>query len=464
MNPARPDREPAERRLRHLSGSILSVGASRGASLLSIAFTSIVVARMIGAAGIGAYAIGHALLLVFTVLFELGLPQALAYYAAREEWGGGPLARGVLAACFGLALPGCAAMLAGFALFGDALPEITWPMAIALTTALPFSLLWRIGPQAALAQERFEAFAALDSAPALLLCPTSIVGAALGGTQGAVIGLAVATVGSGIAIAAWLLLNARDARAPAAPPGGARAILGFGLRAWGAELLMQINLRLDLILVGAYVGAAVGGIYSIALSTTGIAWTLTAAFAVSALPRSARLHSQSERALIDSRLRDEMDARTTRHAVLFAPVAAVGIVLLLTIGIPLFYGSAFHRSIGFGFILLPGSAMLGLGMAAVSILLGRGQTRRVLRVCLAVVPPTAAAYLLAIPAGGATVAAIVSSTSYLAFTAVAVLELRAASGLTGRELLVPRRTDIRDYQSLASRGLGALRRRASTSS
>jgi len=453
-----PDQDSPNEGLRHLSGSILSVGASRGASLAAIALASIVVARIVGAAGIGAYAIAHALLFVFTVLFELGLPQALAYYAARDEWSGRRLSHGVIFSCFALAVPGCAAMLGGFALLGDSLPEITWPMAIALTASLPFSLLWRIGPQAALAQERFEAFAVLDSSPALLLCPTSIAGAAIAGTDGAVIGLAVATIGSGAAIAGWLLVNSRDTPASTSPPGGARSVLAFGLPAWGSELLMQINLRVDLILVGLYAGAAQGGIYSVALSTTSIAWVVTAAFAISALPRSARLHAQSERDLIDPVQRDVMDARTTRHAVLFAPVAAVGIALLLTIGIPLFYGTAFHRSIGFGLILLPGSVMLGLGMAAVAILLGRGHTARVLRVCLAVVPATAVAYLIAIPSGGAVGAAIISSASYLTFTALAVLELRAASGLTVRELLLPRAEDVRDYQSLASRSFTWLRR------
>ena len=458
MNSTEPHPKPRDGGLRHLSGSILSVGASRGASLAVIAFTSIVVARILGAAGIGTYAIAHALLFVFTVLSELGLPQALAYYAGRDEWSGAPLARGAIFASFALALPGGAAMIAGFALFGDSLPGIDWPIAIALTVALPFSLLWRIVPQAALAQERFEVFALLDSSPALLLCPTSIVGAAMGGTDGALIGLAVATIASGAGIATWLSTGSRRAASPASPPGGVRAVLGFGLPAWGSELLMQVNLRIDLILVGLYAGAAAGGVYSIALSTTSIAWVVSAAFAISALPRAARLQAQSERELLDPAERNESDARMTRHAVLFVPAVAIGILLLLTVGIPLFYGAAFHRSIGLGLILLPGSLLLGLGMVAIAILLGRGETARVLRVCLLVVPATVVACLVAIPAGGATAAAIVSSASYLAFTLVAVLQLGAASGLTGRELLLPRRADLGDYRSLASRGIARLRR------
>lgn len=427
--------------------------------MVVVALTSIVVARILGPAGIGTYAIAHALLLVFTVVFELGLPQALAYYAGRDEWSGGPLARGAIGASFLLALPGVAAMLVSFALFGELAPGMTWPMAIGLAVALPFSLLWRIGPQAALAQERFEAFAVLDASPALLLGPASVAGAALAGTEGAVIGLAVATVGSGAAVAGWLLVAARDAGSDASPPGGMRAVLAFGVRAWASELLIQLNLRIDLILVGVYAGAAAGGVYSVALSTTSIAWVVMAAFAISALPRSARLQAHSERSLIDLSDRHASDSRITRHAVLAMPVAGAMIVLLLAVGIPLLYGESFDRSVGLGLILLPGSLLLGLGMAAVAILLAGGETGRVLRVCLAVVPATVVAYALAIPGGGETAAAIVASLSYAAFTALAVAGVRTASGLSARELLVPGRADLVDYRNLASHAVEWARRR-----
>jgi len=447
----RPEPDPDSQR-RHLSGSILSVGASRGASLVAIALTSVAITRLLGPAGIGAYAIAAALLFVFTVAFELGLPQALAYYAGREEWSGRPLARGTIGACLALSVPGAAAMLGGYALFGDSAPGITWPMALALALALPFSLLWRIGPQAALAQERFETFALLDSSPALLACPISIAAAALTGTEGAVIGFAASMVLSGTGIAAWLMARSGEAHRDASPPGGPRAVLAYGTRAWASEVLTQVNLRVDLVLLGAYAGAAEAGIYSVALSTTSVAWVLTAAFAISALPRSARLHAEHGRFALGAADRDASDTRTIRHTVLVIPAVAAAELLLLGVGIPLFYGADFHRSIGLGLILLPGSLLLGVGMAAVAILLGRGRTGLVLRVGLAVVPATIAAYAIAIPTGGASGAAIVSSASYAAYAALSLLALRRASGLGARELLRPRRADVEDYRSLARRG------------
>ncbi len=449
---------------RHLSGSILSVGASRGASLLSVALTSVVLAWIIGPAGIGTYAISQALLFVFTVLVELGLPQALAYYVARGEWGGERPAYGVIGACFALALPGCAGMLGAYALFGTSLPRIDLAMALALTVALPFSLLWRVVPQSALAQERFETFGLLDSSLALLLLPTSILGAVLGGTEGAVIGLSVATIASGGLIASWFVANSRRMNFSDGPPVEARAVLGFGLPAWGSELLMQLNLRVDLILVGVYAGTDDAGVYSVALSATSIAWMIMAAFSISALPRSARLDARAGERLMERGEQNAKDARTTRHAVLFAPAIGLTVLLLLVIGVPIFYGLKFDRSIWLGVILLPGSLLLGIGMVAVAILLGRRHTGSVMAICLQVVPATVIAYLLAVPTYGANGAAVVSSTSYAAFSILVATKLSAVSGIPLRELLIPRQDDIMEYRRLGSRAFGFARRRSSPNS
>jgi O-antigen/teichoic acid export membrane protein len=435
---------------RHLSGSILSVGVSRGATLVAVAVTSIAITRMLGPSGIGTYAISFALLYVFTVLFEVGISQGTAYYVGRGEWSGRALGRGVILACLALGTAAGIAALLAYAAFGDHVPGMTWGMALALAIAMPFSLLWRTGPQAALGQERFELFALFDSAAMLIACPLSI-GGAIAGTAWAVIGMSAAMVITGTLIAAWLLRSGEAAGHVAAPPRGMRSVVSLGSRAWGSELLQQVNLRADLVLLGGFAGAAEGGVYSVALSTTSIAWILTEAFAISALPRSARLQAETERAVLEPTVRDSSDSRILRHAVLVIPAVAAMEAVLLLVGLPIFYGSAFHRSIGLGFILLAGSLTLGVGRAALSMLLARGFANRVLAVGLAVVPVTVIAYVLAIPSGGATAAAIVSSGSYLAYTLLAVAVFSISTGISYGSLLVPGRADVDDYRQALAR-------------
>lgn len=444
--------KPESAARRHLSGSILSVGLSRGTSLVAIAITNIAITRMLGASGIGTVSISAALLFAFAVLFEVGLSQGTAYYAARSEWSGRQLAWGVIIACLALGMVGTGIMLAAYSLVGHHVPGMTWTMAIALAAALPFALLGRVGPQVALAEERFELFALLDSSPMVLTCPLAIILGAIDGTSGAVIGVAAAVMISGAGVAIWLVgdLTAPD-RASRQPPGGIRTVAAFGSRAWLLELLQQVNLRADLVLLGAFAGAAEAGIYSIALATTSIAWVLTEAFAVSALPRSARLQAESERQITETRERDSRDSRLIRHSILVIPAVALVEAVLLVVGIPLFYGSGFERSITLGFILLSGSLVLGAGRAALAILLARGRPNAVLAVGLAVVPATVVAYALVVPWGGATGVAVVSSVSYLVLSLLAVITLCRATRLSLADVLVPRSEDVRDYAVLASK-------------
>lgn len=432
---------------RHLSASVLSLAVSNGAALAAIALTSVVIARLLGSSGIGTYAIANALLWLSTILFDLGIGQGTAYYVARGEWRGWDLSLGVLRACVALGAIGAGLMLIAFALLGHLVPGMDWLMAIALAAALPFALVWRTGPQAALAHERFELSALFNSSPALLACPLSIVLAVAGGTRWAVVGLAIAFILSGCLIAVWLLREGHPRRGESrSPAGGTFAVVSFGARAWLSELLQQLNLRADLILLGAFAGAAESGVYSVALSTTGIAWQLTEALAISALPRSARMGAESEREEITRAERDLSDSRVVRHAVLAIPAVAIAELLLLLVGIPVFYGPDFQRSIELGFILVIGSLAFGVGRTALAVVLARGFPNRILAVGLVVVPATVLAYVLVLPAAGATGAAIVSSCSYLALTLIGVGVLRATTGIAMPTIILPRSLDLDDYR------------------
>jgi O-antigen/teichoic acid export membrane protein len=324
--------------------------------------------------------------------------------------------------------------------------------------------MWRSGAQAALAQERFELYAVLESAWVVLGLPIVVVLAAVSGIQAAVIGFAVAVVIAGSAAGWWLMASARDpARGSDSPPGGARSVARFGLRAWIPELLQQLNFRADLVLLAALTTAADTGVYSVAVSVTSIAWLLSGSLATSVLPRSAQLSAESERDESNSEERDISDARAVRHSVLLVlPLAAMEAVALL-VAVPLVYGHEFHRSVELGFLLLPGTLGLGLGAVALAILLGRGETARVMWVGLAVVPATIVAYLLVIPPLGATGAALASSASYLVLTVAAVTVLKRCTGLGARALLVPTDEDIEDYRVALAKARAGLRRRPASS-
>ena len=155
------------------------------------------------------------------------------------------------------------------------------------------------------------------------------------------IGLGIASIASGSSIAICLLrVPGSQLERPCAHPVACAKFSTSALRAWGSEMLIQLNLRVRLILVGAQPRASRqrASTRSRSRRLGSSACLVMTAISISALPRSARLGAHSELGLLERAERDALMRRTIRHAVLLAiyPPIALAIVALLAIGIPLF--------------------------------------------------------------------------------------------------------------------------------
>ena len=103
------------------------------------------------------------------------------------------------------------------------------------------------------------------------------------GLTGAVVGLPAAAV-VGAAAGARLLVRESGATRSSTAASSLLRALRFGLQGWGANLLQQVNYRFDLIILGGFASAAAVGVYSVALTMTGVAWVLPQATADRPLP------------------------------------------------------------------------------------------------------------------------------------------------------------------------------------
>src|SRR5439155_10534475 len=181
-----------------------------------------------------------------------------------------------------------------------------------------------IVPAVPLAREHFEQYALLTvSAPlaVLVLCP---IGAVIGGSTGTVVGFAAGYAVGGAATAIWALRAARAPAAAVGPDHGIRRAGGFGLRAWVNDLFQFINIRPDLFILAAYLGAAATGVYSITVSITSLVWIASQPLASVVLPRTASLDAA---AAAQPRLATaEPHATAVRHAVL---VCGLGVLALI---------------------------------------------------------------------------------------------------------------------------------------
>lgn len=447
------------------AGRHLATGASLNvvAQLVTIGaagITSVAIARLLGPSGTGTLALAVTLVTLATTLFSLGLRAGIIYRISGGRWAPGEAAHAAQIAALVLGGAGALLGLGFYALTSDTLlAGVTPAMALVTFAALPFALSWLFMAAVALSLERYETYGAILVAQPLAGLALSVALAVAFGSLGAIVGLAASHV---LAAAAAAVLLRRDA--PSVRGGGSRqelrAAAAFGLKAWGSEVLQNLNYRLDLLVLNAFALRADVGVYSVALTVTGFAWILPSALQTVLFPRTARLESE-DAPTSGGRTQVELAAaRGTRHSVLLLAPTAVVLAVVLVVVVPLLYGPRFERTVQLGLILIPGTLALGMARVLVAVTSGRGHPIYSLYGRLIDMPVTAALYLLLIPAYGATGAAIGSTISYALTGAISLLFFLRVVRLPLRELFLPTRADVREYGRALTKARRRLRPRA----
>ncbi|MBX5442515.1 MAG: hypothetical protein IRZ32_13445, partial [Solirubrobacteraceae bacterium] len=207
-----------------------------GAVLMTIAqvvtalggfLTTIVVARILGADGLGAYTVALSLLLILGAIGSLGLENGIAWSVAGRRWSPRSALRESQALALGLGLACMALVLAARLAFPSAFAGMSVGVTLIAAAGLPFFISWQYARFLAVARDRYEAFVvppALVTVLALVLCAA---GAAVDDVRGMVAGLTVAYVLTAVVALAAALRS----RLPAAGPAGRgplREAVGFG--------------------------------------------------------------------------------------------------------------------------------------------------------------------------------------------------------------------------------------------
>jgi O-antigen/teichoic acid export membrane protein len=433
---------------RHLgAGAALSV-VVQGGPLLAGAVLSIILARTIGPSGNGRFALLATLTGITALVVGLGLTAGITYEVSRRRWSVRDAFRTSYLAALALGLIGSLGGLGIFVLMHDTVfgGIRTWVAVVALSSVPPV-LAYQYADSLLLGREHYEGYAALElsHSGALLL-----VGAGLVipfGLAGAVIGLPAAAL-VGATLGAVLLARQVRRDTVVNNSGSLGPALRFGFQSWGANLLQQINYRFDVLILGGFATARDVGVYSVALTLTGVAWVLPQALQTVLFPRAASL---ADGTLAGDVTADESDAalaKAVRHSVLLAFPAAVVVGVLLVIAVPLFYGGNFAETIPLGFVLLPGVLMLGVAKVMSSAIAGRGYPRYTLYIGAISAPLTLALYFWLISAFDEWGAAVASSISYAATALLALAFFRRVTRIGLRESLVPRSEDFADYAGL----------------
>jgi O-antigen/teichoic acid export membrane protein len=351
--------------------------ALRTVALVLGFIATILLARLLGASGYGAYGWALAWVGVLRVLALLGLDRflirELAVQQSREAWGAmrGLLRRArqvVAAASFILA---AAAVLVGtFATEDDELRGALW---IALPL-IPATALLALHESALQGLQRVVR----SQVPNNLVRPLLVVAGVVGGYLvlddrfgvGWAIGLQTAATLAGLALAVYFLrvalpTPARTAAAQYDTRGWARSAMPM-LVAGGVVTFTD---QLDIIMVGALLGAPDAGLYTVAARGAALLTLILIAFNTAFAPLAARLHALGQR--------DALEGAAVNIARGALVITAAAALLLAAVAEPLLslFGEEFADGATAFRLLLVGYVVYAAAAPTATILLMAGRER-----------------------------------------------------------------------------------------
>lgn len=440
------DAEPQQPR--PLTGGAVMSATSRVTVAATGAAATILVARLLGPDGTGAYAIAQTLILLLTVATTLGVEHGVAYYVSCGRWAAHAAYRASQRVALASGLVGVLLALAARLIVPAAFDGLSVGVTLAAAAALPFALAWLYATYVALAVDRYEAYAlppAVQSTLALVLVAAL---AALDGIRGAVIGFTLGHVLTAVgvwAVAGRAIAPRTGTDAPG-EPGQLRRAIRFGVKGYASNALQMLNYRLDVFILAAVASAADVGHYAVAVAVTGVMWLLPSALSDVLFPRIAALSARADESGHEARA--FVETKSLRHTVVVVVVSSVVLALALLLLVVPVYGEDFRPAIELGLILLPGVALIGIAGTLSATIVGHGRPGFSLVVALVTTPVTIGLYLLLIPPYAATGAALASSISYGLSFVMAGIFYRHVTGAPLLPRLVPTRSELADYRAL----------------
>jgi O-antigen/teichoic acid export membrane protein len=418
----------------------MHVAWTLGARLLMTAnsvFAGVIVARWLGAEGLGSLAVLNVTVATVVQLSSAGLPSANTYFISRERshLAAAALNSLLFALLAGGALAFAVTLLAAWrpAIFSSISPQLVAVAAV----SIPFQLIAVLGLNVFLALGRVDRFNLLDLASqSFVLLNATLALIILGHGLWALVSLnTAASVLVGILIV-WMIGRhialEKPERSALRPDAQLfREMLRYGVKFHVSILASILIFRADLLIVNHFRGAAEAGVYAVASQVAMMLILLPGVIGTLLMPRAAS----------EQDVRGELTMRATRHTA-FVMLFICLLAAPMAYALPLLYGRAFTDATVQLLILLPGVYLVGIEAVLVQHFNSTGLPAAIPAFWLTTLAVNVALNLMLVPSFGARGAAVASTVSYaLIFILVASLfrirtgnRLSATLVLRGREL------------------------------
>ena len=416
-------------------GRLLALRAGQYASLF---VCSIIVARALGPPERAEYALVLSLAAIVWVMISAGLDSAASRILGRREGSLEDVARLLSAAALVLGAIGMALTFGVGLLLQDSVLQGASALSIALgaatvpcllVTQYSSALLFRMG--ALSSYGRVVVIAGLLQL-ALLAATVSITD--LTAQSALVIALVVsASIAAGLAVALARVAG-RRALLPSAPRELRGAAARAGVQFHASSVALYLNLKVDLLIVAAMLGATDAGLYSLAVILVDVLFAASQSMSFGAV--ETQTHAPAEQA---ARYTVDFIRQNVALAFLLAMLATAAAYPAITI----IYGSEWAGAV-LPFAILT-VAIIGLSVETPSrnLLVRIGRPRQVAYVSIAGMVTNVAFNLALIPALGIAGSALASVLSYWLAGALMLALLSRETGLRMSEsLALPRRDDV----------------------
>lgn len=393
--------------LKNVGGTFVRQVAS---GLLSLA-TVVLIARLLGPSGSGAYAVALLLPSLLATFLNLGVSAANVYFLASRKvdlrtafvvtsylslfctLGGLVVGAGIVSFFGAVAFPGVA----------------IGTLALALA-AFPFMLM--LGAAGGLLQglQDFRAYNLTLLVPPLVTLMGAGALAALGRLD--IFSVMMCYLIGQVCGAAWTtasLLRRIEWNQQLAVHSRRRylaEILGYGLKAYASNIVTFFNYRADLFLVNFFLGPSASGIYVIAMQFGEKLWLLSQAISTVFLPRISALANDEDQ-------RKRITPLVARWALLLTLLAAVVLVIVFDPAVKLLIGDEFSAATWILLLLLPGIVAWAPARILANDIAGRGKPEVNLGIAVLVMLSNIVGNIALIPILGISGAALSTSFSYL---------------------------------------------------
>jgi O-antigen/teichoic acid export membrane protein len=400
--------------------------------------TSIIVARWLGAGGLGAFAVLNVTVAVAAQIGCAGLPSANTFFVSQDQR---TLARVVTNSLVFAFIVGGALALA-LSLLATTRPallsDIPPVLIIIALVSLPFQLVTLLIVGLLLPLNRVGTLNMMDAAGQFLLLVSAIVALVLiGAGLRVLVSLNSVTVIAMSLLIVWIIariIRTENRNRFARPDWQLfKRMMRYGVKFHLSIVAGMIIIRADLLIVNHFRGASEAGVYGVASQMANLMMLLPSTVGMLLFPRVASEPDPG----------GELTTRVTRHTAFIMFLVCLA-AAPFSVMLPYVYGAAFSNATVQLLILLPGVYLLGIESVMVQHFSGTGLPLAIPLFWIGTVVCNVALNLAFVPAFGARAAAVTSTLSYALIFVLVAVYFRLKTGNRFSAALLLRNDEFRD--------------------